>query len=613
MLRRAGFSLVIAFAAAGCGGHKAAAPDGGQGGTTGTGAGGTSPTSDAGVRDSILREIPLRADAISVRDATTGTAGTSGGGAGIGGTTGLDGGSGAGGATGAAGMAGGAGGATPTDGGSPPDGQVLGGVNLMVFTGTASVLDQGPSCTSEAGATGDRWCAFIATSNGSTLDLYVVNVSRAIAGVSITCGLPDPNCLHLTAGFDEPDNLHGALFQGDTLVYFDSSGTPYAWRPGMTTARRLIIVSATTGDVLLCLPASQGTGVMCLRDLPTQTNPNLIQSDLLAGRVDGTADPPLTRVDGVISGNAADTDYSRFTYGFPRPGYISWSSRATASGPEILKVQQIDNAATRATVASDVHGGQASPDGAHWYWLAQFDGTTNAGTLQSATFPSGAGPATVLANTVQFAFPTPTSTSLVTLDSGLALSAIADPIGAPTTRTAIDTGVLGFLGISTQGHIGYIKTYDGTSLTDLFVKKWDGTGTACTLTSTVNAFYASFGFAPGAGAAVWARSPSANVFDGVLTRLSDCANMTVATNIGALGVVGDRAAFYLDQFDTTTSTGSLNYFGLTGGSTLAGATPTLVAGQVGSFDVGLPAPGTLIYTVNGGTNADGVYLRYFGP
>src|SRR5262245_13787083 len=62
----------------------------------------------------------------------------------------------------------------------------------LVFTGSmASVLTQGPPCSGEPGGTGDRWCAFVASSvsmpgNG---DLFVVNVSKAAAGMSITCGL----------------------------------------------------------------------------------------------------------------------------------------------------------------------------------------------------------------------------------------------------------------------------------------------------------------------------------------------------------------------------------------------------------------------------------------
>ena len=104
------------------------------------------------------------------------------------------------------------------------------------------MLFDGPSCTGETGATGDRWCAFVALGGASQLSLHAVNVSRAAAGVAITCGGVDPNCLLLTPalGGDSSDpTLHGTFFKGDTLVYYDQTLAPHAWRPGMTSGRLL--------------------------------------------------------------------------------------------------------------------------------------------------------------------------------------------------------------------------------------------------------------------------------------------------------------------------------------------------------------------------------------
>src|SRR5262245_17487698 len=141
MLRRAHFQIGIFSAAVltiiGCGGGPAVKKDGGpdSSGTAGT----TVVDGGAG---------------------TTGSAGTGTAGSGTGGAAGA---------------------ANPT--------------GSSIFIGDQAILlDLGPACTNEEGATADRWCAFIAASvsapgNG---DLFVFNASKAAAGTAITCGLTDP-------------------------------------------------------------------------------------------------------------------------------------------------------------------------------------------------------------------------------------------------------------------------------------------------------------------------------------------------------------------------------------------------------------------------------------
>src|SRR5688500_13723816 len=92
--------------------------------------------------------------------------------------------------------------------------------NVVPPKGPAQMLANRSSCTNEVGATGDRWCAFLARSNTSLdgMNLFVINVSRAAAGVTITCesSMGDPNCLKLTGGFFEEAEApfrHAAGFQ----------------------------------------------------------------------------------------------------------------------------------------------------------------------------------------------------------------------------------------------------------------------------------------------------------------------------------------------------------------------------------------------------------------
>src|SRR6185503_11848610 len=131
------------------------------------------------------------------------------------------------------------------------------------------LLNAGPPCTFEAGATGDRWCGFFAdtTTSPVSVELHVVNVTKAAAGVPITCGASDANCLKL-AGASYQDESHPEFFQGDTLVYYDTTGTPFGWRPGMPEGRPLAVADSRTKDLSLCVAAIKGTAVTCLRVLP---------------------------------------------------------------------------------------------------------------------------------------------------------------------------------------------------------------------------------------------------------------------------------------------------------------------------------------------------------
>ena len=496
--------------------------------------------------------------------------------------------------------------AAPADRGTPNPG-------APIYQGSdAFMLFSGPSCTEEAGATGDRWCAFVAASptTVAAADLFVFNATKAAAGTAITCGAAtETNCLKLTADFAE-DGFHGAFFQGDTLVYFDGTAMPFGWRPGMTAGRALVAADATTADVLGCVPAAKGTAIVCLKDLPAamQTNTNIILSDLILGTVDGAATPPLARVESVISFNSGDGDAPRFAYQFlPGGQSLAWSTRTSATGAEILKTQKVGDDASRAMIGSDIHEWSVSSDGTHWTWFTQYNVTTGAGTLQSAPFPGGVGPVANGTNIVQFGFPSPRA--VVSVSTGRAMSALAEPLTAPATMTAVDTGVLAFLDLSSKGDIAYAKTYNSLAdLVDLYVKRWDSTTAACTLTSTTNGAYQAFLFMPGGGAAVWPRENGNMTFELLFTRLSDCNTMTLAAP-GAFFVdaTSDRAVIYMEGRDVN-GTGSLWTRPVSDGTALGGE-PTYISSQVGSFASLAAAPGALVYSVNGGGTGDGIYVR----
>jgi hypothetical protein len=523
---------------------------------------------------------------------------------------------------GAGGSLGGAGGGTGGLGGAAGSGTAGAPMptGSLVFMGDdPRLLTQGLPCTWEEGATGDRWCAFVAASvtNPNNGDLFVVNVTKAAAGVSITCGATDANCIKLTSSYGEND-IHPAMFGGDTLVYYELTGTPFGWRPGMTAGRALATADPNLLDVVLCTPSPKGTAVYCLRLLPPamQTDPTLTLTDLLVGKLDGAANPPLARVETVIAGNDADVRFPHFQVGFPVPGSetIAWSARATAAGPEILKMQTIGNDASRVTVATNVNSWSASPDGARWYWLSAVNETSGAGALQSAPYPAGTSPVAIAPSVSQYDFPTPTSLLVVATDTAKSLLVFADPVGAPTTSTSVDTGVTGLAALSPQGHVGYYKmtssSASGTLFTDLFIKKTDGTG-ACTITSATDTFAFAI-FTPSAGGLVWIQR-GATALQAQFTKLSDCSRMSVGSGVDWTEPIGEHAILFRDGVSSITQTGALKFRTLAGGAISADPAAQISA-QVRTWMV-LPAGGAdvVVYTVNGGGNDDGVYVRAFGP
>jgi hypothetical protein len=518
----------------------------------------------------------------------------------------IDGGDGAAAAGGADAKGDGAGGAAGASGGLV--------TGARVFSGTATMLFNGPSCTGEEGATGDRWCAFVTFTDATMLarSLYVVNVSRVAAGADVRCGAAGADCLLLTAdlGLDIVGGpLHGTFFQGDTLVYYDRALVPYAWRPGMTSGRLLVAVAAGESAVL-CTPASKGTAVLCLLLPPTQPDPNVGVADLLIGKADGASEPLLSVVDTVIVESVADTDFSRFGFGFPPgPGdHVAWTSRDGATGPETLKLQRAADPASKVTIASDVHAWLVSPDGSRWFWLSAIDGTTGVGTLQTAPFPSGANPTKVHDEVFDYGIVPPDGKTVVALTAGRALVAIADPITA-AGELVLDTEVQTLLSLDAAGHVAYVKKHFNANLGDLSVKRADGTET-CVAEPTNQVALRSVSFVPNAGAIMWARAKS-NGFEAHYTRLWDCNTMPIAPDITLLASIGHERVLFMDQFDDVTVSGTLRFLPVGNGNTLSAETPIPIADHVDSYAITGPAPDTLLYTVNTGGDNDGVYIRWF--
>lgn len=483
----------------------------------------------------------------------------------------------------------------------------------QLFSGHAAMLFDGPSCTAEQDERGDRWCAFVARSSSEARSLFVANVSRASAGTTVSCGNQDPNCLELTPslGGDSFDpTWHGTRFWGDTLIYYDQALVPYAWRPGMRSGR-VLVDTAQNLDVIFCSGSAVASAIACLGVPAEQSDTSLLRATLLMGRADGVEEPPLGAVDEVIAANARDQGVPRFGYGFPAvPGDpLVWTTRDSADGPELLKMTWPGEPGDGRVVASDVHAWDVSADGKRWHWLRAVD-ASGAGTLESAPFPSADEPISVLPNIVEYRSASPNGSALLTLSATGALAVTDDPREASTTTSVLDEGVQALLSPSTSKHVAYAKHFVGNTFVDLFFANREN-GSVCGVDTTIGVPIASLFFAPDADAAIWARS-KADGFDGFHTRLADCSTSALAPDVMALGWV-DGGVLFMDAFDADESHGTMRLIAAASGELLDPGTPTLIAEQVDTYAISSTPPGALLYTINAGGDADGVYVASFRP
>lgn len=481
---------------------------------------------------------------------------------------------------------------------------------VRVFSGAAQTLE-GPGCTTNEKAGEDRFCGFTVPRSDGKSSLYVFDLSVVLAGESVSCNEEDSNCLSLTDDVRGSKNdYHPSFFGGETLVYYGTDWSVYAWRPGMDTGRRLVTPPAAV-DIGFCTPAPEDAAVACLGFPFVQPDPLVAAADLylgsfdpaLGGGLDG--EPLLSPVENVITAVRTDTaDDLHFDVRFPAPGYLAFSARSTPTGPEVLKLASIGSVEAPSTIATDVHDWTVSPDGGRWLWRSAVDPSDN-GVLQTAAFPGGAAPENLLADARQYTLDQ--NGTLAALTGNGDFVSLADPFGAPDAQRLIDSDVEALLATSDRGHIAYAKQFFASSkLADLLVSKLDGSGT-CTLDTTRSVPRNSVHFSPNGQGAVWALQTE-NRYDAYYTRLTDCRTALLASDIVVLDWINATTAIFIDDFDATTSSGSLRFQRVTAMGELESASPALVARDVDwSTTIG-PA---LLYTVHTGSADDGVYVRAF--
>ncbi len=508
------------------------------------------------------------------------------------------------------------------DAGVRPTPAVGDGVTTLA-SGAALLVGVGEdSCTNQDPPSGDRWCAFTMPSTfiGGN-DLWVINVSKAAAGTAIRCDVSDLNCLLLSSTLYTGDlTLH--TFFGDTLIFYADVGqttaSAYAWRPGMTSARRLTNRAPPGG----CVGHTKTDAVRCVQNPDSTTVTGQTTLDLSAGFVTVGGNTPLPKVTTLIASLSSDpqstatvTQPARYRTGFSGDGtWVVWSARPDAAGVETLMMEKIGDDSTRVTVAADVSRWAFSRDGNTLYWLKSYnyDPAASLGTLQSTPFPpppAGTAPTvTTIRPNVSF-FGTAGDTGLVligaTSNGAGQLSAMTDS-AQPSQAKVLGDGVAQLMSLSRDGR-DVVYTRSGL---DLFTNGFD-LASECTLTPGADA--TPFGtFSDPPSMVFWVKpDATAGNYLGYYTNVASCQSQMFSVGFLVWEPVKDQGLVYGDDgfFDTAGNVDvTLRYSSITGGA--LPATGTAIQQRANpTFALLLPYLSAVVYTINAGGDTDGIYLR----
>jgi hypothetical protein len=507
----------------------------------------------------------------------------------------------------------------------------------LVVPGDAALVGHGAdSCTSDPGATGDRWCAFGRAAAAGGFELWAIDVTRAAAGAPVACDGTDASCLRLSQHLfkNRATGFSDTGFDGDTLIYGETTdsvatfspfeGVLRAWRPGLPAGRAL------TSDVGIgCVGQARSDAVLCFQNRAGDAVDTDLTIDLLAGPLSSVGASGLPRMDTLLLTSTTDAAGAPPRYGFgfsPDGAYVAWSTRTAADPVETLHAYQLGSKGPATVVARDVSQWAISPDGAAWTWLAGYNHDVTgapAGMLQTAAFPGGGGATTLATAVADFG---------AVGGAGLWLrTGVATEVGdlgwmpdrhVPGDVTAVDTKVLAVIDHARDGSsFVYAKSFVPLrpapqalttitpDLVDVYVAAPGGKA-PCVAVATPAALHATL--APRGDVVLWDRYDMATGdAQGEATTVSTCATAPFATRLVGLLPAPTAAAeggyLYLDDADVAAGEATLRYARVVNGA-LAVAEPPLQTRAARVF-APLPAPlAAVAYTVATGTAADGLYV-----
>jgi hypothetical protein len=295
----------------------------------------------------------------------------------------------------------------------------------------------------------------------------------------------------------------------------------------------------------------------------------------------------------------------RFGFASLADGYVAWSGRETETGPEVLKLQHVDDPSSRITVASDVHRWSVSADGSAWLWLRAIN-ELGVGTLQSASFPDGVNTNDLLGSV--FEYQQNAGGALVAMTESRDAVAIPDPIDEPDEQVMLDSGVGRVLTVSDQGHVALAKSTVGGVFNVFSVSRLDGSA-SCVLEMNGGVSLNAVHFSPAVGTVLWARSNSGK-YDAFHSRIGDCSTVPFSPDVRVIGWVSGAHAVFIDGFDPDNNSGSLRFRKIGRDGEIHPDAPTLIADEVDTHVTW--ASDFLLYTISNGTEQDGIYVRAFG-
>jgi hypothetical protein len=535
-----------------------------------------------------------------------GAAAGTGGGAGTGGKAGTGGGAGNTGGAGTGGLAG-------TSGAAGAPGSSI----KKLVTGTSALVGSGEdTCTNLPGAKDDRWCGFLKAGATNNIELWVVNATALASGAPLACDGTSPGCLRLSATAFFDDNFGAQIhhFYGDTLIFYADApanaasftGIVWAWRPGWPAARKL---TSTIGND--CTASKRGDAIACIQGAG-QIVAGELSVELLAGKPPAAADTPLPSIERMVIAAMNDApDVQKWQLAFSEDGaYVAWTARDKAASPETLKIQKLDDAASRKTIASDVSRFQLTPDGKSFLWLRAFnyDAAAPSGTLETAPFPAGT-PTTALAAGTAMYQGFPDGSIMFQTATGAELRRMPNP-ATPAATQLLDSAIAGVLDFSADGTtIVYAKTISPDGLIDMFARNVTAQA-PCMVAGPGQAVPTATMFAKGS-IVLWPRlDPLAGDLQGMSTSVAGCKTTPFANNVLRWIAAGDDALTILDETSQVADDSSLRYSRLVNGALPAQGTllQTHVAGVYGPA---LPNVPVILY--NGATQATNGLFAYIGP
>lgn len=466
----------------------------------------------------------------------------------------------------------------PLPSGVEPARRIIPGPARLVGTGATACSNQEP-----ASGDGSRWCAFRRpAAGGSGTELWVFNVSAAMAGTMPVCDGSSGGCLRMTDSlwtddpFGGPPQAMAHRFDGDTLL-FHTAGTsgkdaPFrgpvsAWRPGWTQPRRLSDIA------MVCFGHGRFALAFCIDNADQSP---AIEFDLRAGSIAAATGNPLPIVDRarVRRGDAEQAFLATFTRDGSHFIYSSTpSAESTRAALRIVSTEQLGQVPPR-EILPDVVDWSLSNDEQRIYYLAGFKPETAEGALMMADFPSGEKPQQMARRTGRYVVlgdgsDADRGVGYFVPNTGRFLSEYRvvphrDDLASARTVFRYKDLLEDFHLSRDQQYTGYAK-FDATEGFNGYIARNDGSG-ECILNSQRGRPAFEYEFLDHSGLVFWAEEAqeSTTLQDAWFADPARClGKQRFASGIGFYRAVRDEGLVFGDQYDGNTV--SLNYAVIAGG------------------------------------------------